>query len=90
MRLNELPRGMEAIIERVEDASHPDPVAGRLRELGFVPGEAVCVVATAPMGGDPIAVRIGFTRFALRRDEAARVIVRADPSRPAPQARPHP
>ncbi|PYD46927.1 FeoA family protein [Novacetimonas pomaceti] len=78
MRLNELPRGMEAIIDRVEEAGQPDPVAGRLRELGFVPDEPVCVVATAPMGGDPIAVRIGFTRFALRRDEAARVIVHVD------------
>ncbi|POF62371.1 ferrous iron transport protein A [Novacetimonas maltaceti] len=80
MRLNELPRGMEAIIDRVEDASHPDPVAGRLRELGFVPGEPVRVVAIAPMGGDPIAVSIGFTRFALRRDEAARVVVHAPQS----------
>lgn len=90
MRLSELPRGVEAIIERVEDARHPDPVARRLRELGFVPDEAVRIVATAPMGGDPIAVRIGFTRFALRREEAARVIVRTDLSRPDPQARPHP
>jgi ferrous iron transport protein A len=34
------------------------------------------VVAVAPMGGDPLLIQIGFTRFALRRAEAARVGVR--------------
>ncbi|RFD19990.1 ferrous iron transport protein A [Komagataeibacter melaceti] len=75
MRLSDLPRGTDAVIDAVDDPGNADPVAQRLRELGFVPGEAVRVVATAPMGGDPIAVRIGFTRFALRRTEAERVSV---------------
>ncbi|AZV39264.1 ferrous iron transport protein A [Komagataeibacter xylinus] len=75
MRLNDLPRGTDAVIDSVDDNGSPDPVAQRLRELGFVPGEAVRIVATAPLGGDPLAVRIGFTRFALRRTEAQRVRV---------------
>ncbi|GBQ49129.1 FeoA family protein [Komagataeibacter sucrofermentans] len=75
MRLNDLPRGTDAVIDSVDDNGSPDPVAARLRELGFVPGEAVRIVATAPLGGDPLAVRIGFTRFALRRTEAQRVRV---------------
>ncbi|GCE84312.1 FeoA family protein [Komagataeibacter diospyri] len=75
MRLSDLPRGTDAVIDSVDDHGSIDPVAQRLRELGFVPGEAVRVVATAPMGGDPLAVRIGFTRFALRRTEADRVNV---------------
>ncbi|GBQ55661.1 FeoA family protein [Komagataeibacter swingsii] len=75
MRLSDLPRGTDAVIDSVDDPGGADPVAQRLRELGFVPGEAVRVVATAPLGGDPLAVRIGFTRFALRRTEAARVNV---------------
>ncbi|GAB6967492.1 FeoA family protein [Komagataeibacter kakiaceti JCM 25156] len=75
MRLSDLPRGTDGVIDSVDDPDNADPVARRLRELGFVPGEAVRVVATAPMGGDPLAVRIGFTRFALRRTEAERVHV---------------
>jgi len=34
------------------------------------------VVARGPIGADPILVQIGFTRFALRRSEAARVRLR--------------
>jgi ferrous iron transport protein A len=30
------------------------------------------------MGGDPVLIQIGYTRFALRRAEAARVSVRAE------------
>ena len=47
----------------------------RLRELGFVPGETVRVVAVSLPGADPIAVRVGATTFALRRFEAAMVQV---------------
>ena len=50
-------------------------VARRLLELGFVPGEAVQVVATAWPGGDPMAVRVGAGVFALRRREARAVMV---------------
>lgn len=58
------------------EAAHPDDlIARRLRDLGFVPGEPVRVVARAPLGGDPMLVQVGFTRFALRRNEAARVLV---------------
>ena len=42
----------------------------RLLELGFVPGEALRVVARGFPGGEPMAVRIGNTTFALRRFEA--------------------
>lgn len=42
----------------------------RLQELGFVPGELLRVVAIAFPSGDPIALRIGNTTFALRRHEA--------------------
>ena len=48
----------------------------RLLELGFAPGEQIRVIAQAFPRGDPIAVRIGNTTFALRRQEAAMVHVR--------------
>ena len=47
----------------------------RLIELGFVPGESFEVIAESLPGGDPIAVRIGGSCFALRRREAAAVLV---------------
>lgn len=76
-RLRDLSLRTEAIVDRVEDLQLPDPIAARLRDLGFVAGEVVQVVATGPIGGDPLVVLVGYTRFALRRAEAARVFVRA-------------
>ena len=75
MRLIDLPRGAAATVRIVEDIVPADPIAGRLRDLGFVPGEPVRVVAHGPIGADPLVVQAGFTRFALRRAEAARVRV---------------
>ena len=49
----------------------------RLTEIGFVPGEAVRVMARGALGGDPLAVRLGHSTFALRRREAALVRVAA-------------
>jgi ferrous iron transport protein A len=76
MRLTDLSKGTTALVERVEDIQLPDPIAQRLRDLGFVPGEPVRVVARAPWGADPLLVQIGSTRFALRRAEAQRVSVK--------------
>ena len=75
MRLSDLAKGATAVIHEVDDANPNDPIAGRLREIGFVRGEPVRIVAKGPLGGEPILVQIGFTRFALRRAEAARVQV---------------
>lgn len=75
MTLAELPRRTTAIVERVDDASENDAIARRLRELGFVAGEEVRIVAIGPVGSEPLLVQVGFTRFALRRSEAARVRV---------------
>ncbi len=76
MRLSDLPKGASAVVERVEDTQPHDPIAQRLRDLGFVEGERVRLVARGPIGADPVLIQIGSTRFALRRSEAARVTVR--------------
>ena len=76
MRLSELPKGAAALVESVQDVDNADAIAQRLRDLGFVPGEPVRVVAAGPWGADPILIQIGSTRFALRRAEANRVNVR--------------
>lgn len=75
MRLSELSRFQTAVVEQVEAIGATDAIAQRLGVIGFVPGETVRITATGPVGGDPLLVQIGFTRFALRRSEAARVIV---------------
>ena len=64
----------------VFDVSRPADAEGRelvlrLTEIGFVPGEAVRIVATGVPGREPLAVRLGHTTFALRRHEAALIHV---------------
>ena len=78
MKLSELPRRIAATVEQVEDQMPNDAIARRLRELGFVRGERVEVMAAGPVAAEPLLVQIGFTRFALRRSEAARVRVVTD------------
>jgi ferrous iron transport protein A len=77
MLLSDLPFGHAATVERVQEKMEADPIAERLRALGFVAGEPIRVVARGLFGADPLVVQIGYTRFALRRAEAARVIVRS-------------
>ncbi len=75
MKLSELPRRTAATVECVEDALPNDAIARRLRELGFVAGERVELMAAGPFSAEPLLVQVGYTRFALRRSEAARVRV---------------
>ena len=53
-------------------------IGRRLVEIGFVPGERVQVIEMIWPGGDPMAVRVGSTVFALRRREAQAVLVQVD------------
>ncbi|HEX5126431.1 MAG TPA: FeoA family protein [Rhodocyclaceae bacterium] len=75
MQLSSLTVGKQAVVKTVLDASPQDMIARRLRDIGFVAGEPVSVVAQGPLGGEPMLVQVGYTRFALRRAEAARVRV---------------
>ncbi|MCU1048407.1 ferrous iron transport protein A [Stenotrophomonas maltophilia] len=77
MTLSELPLHTSAVVESVQDLHANDAIARRLRELGFVNGEEVRLVAKGPVGGEPLLVQVGFTRFALRINEAKRVVVDA-------------
>lgn len=78
MTLSELPLHTSAVVESVQDLHANDAIARRLRELGFVNGEEVRLVAKGPVGGEPLLVQVGFTRFALRISEARRVVVDAN------------
>lgn len=52
-------------------------ISRRLAELGFIKGQPVQVVRLAPLG-DPLQVRIRGFDLALRRQEAARVVIVQD------------
>ncbi len=77
MKLTDLPHRTAAVVDEVLDLSANDAIARRLRELGFIAGERVEIVAAGPFGAEPLLVQVGFTRFALRRAEADRVRLRA-------------
>ena len=66
-----------ALIATIGDVAG-STIVRRLMELGFVPGERIEVIEEQRPGGDPIAVRIGCSVFALRRREAQAVMVRVD------------
>ncbi|MFO1474109.1 MAG: FeoA family protein [Lysobacterales bacterium] len=78
MTLADLPRRTPAIVAAVEDTAANDAISRRLRDLGFVAGEEVEVIAAGPLGAEPLLVQIGYTRFALRRAEARRVRLRTN------------
>jgi ferrous iron transport protein A len=84
IRLTELGIGTRARVVSVSpaDASTPVELGRRLAELGFLPGEAVRIVARGLMARAPIAVRIGTGTFALRLFEAA--CIRVCPEQPQP------
>ena len=52
-----------------EGEAHGERVR-QLEEIGFLPGEPVSVLSRGVWGGEPLAVRVGLSTFALRRDEA--------------------
>ena len=81
--LDKLPQNATAIITGVQMSAGDADLSNislRLGELGFVDGETVKVTARGLFSGEPIAVRVGGTTFALRRFEAALVSVSLAPS----------
>ncbi len=76
-----LRKGARGVVTAVTDDrqslgdSADSTVSRRLLELGFCPGEHVEVIEEIWPGADPIAVRVGNSVFALRRREAAAIMV---------------
>jgi ferrous iron transport protein A len=75
--LDQLSDAQEATVIAVNsiDSALPENLLRRLVELGFLPGERVRIVARGVPGGNPLAVRVGTSTFALRRAEARCVFV---------------
>jgi ferrous iron transport protein A len=76
--LVELRRGEHGVLDRIE---LPADVSRRLMELGFLPGSPVVAAGSAP-GGDPRVFRVDGAEIALRRETAARLILRLPSSEP--------
>ena len=71
--------GASHTVAAVLAPAHSPEWANRLEEIGFIPGEQVLVTARAPLGGDPLVVRVGQSTFALRLAEAACVLLNPVP-----------
>ncbi len=82
IQLADLATGAVARVVSVSqsEGSAPNELGRRLAELGFLPGEAVRVVARGLLAREPIAVRVGTGTFALRLFEAA--CIRVCPEQP--------
>lgn len=75
-RLNQMKVGDSGVVADVENHATSGNeslfnIARRLKELGFVKGEPVKILHKGYFGGEPLAVRIGQSTFALRNFEAA-------------------
>ncbi|MDP1978162.1 FeoA family protein [Undibacterium sp.] len=74
--LNLMKVGDSGVIEDVQEQGDTKDdslfnITRRLKELGFVKGESVKILHKGYFGGEPLAVRIGQSTFALRNFEAA-------------------
>jgi len=63
------------LLPQPQFGDHDDQVSLRLKELGFLPGAKLKVIGFGLFGGDPLAVQVNGTKFALRRAEAAKIVV---------------
>ncbi len=84
IKLSQARRGDRGVIIQVGDHCHHDEHAleleRRLLELGFVEGARIELLHEGLVGGDPIAMRVDDMRVALRRHEAASLMLRIDTS----------
>ncbi len=62
---------------RVVAVDAPEPVRGRLADLGFLPGTLVTLVRRAPLG-DPTVYALRGTHLCLRSSEARTIRVRLE------------
>ncbi|MTV38848.1 FeoA family protein [Duganella radicis] len=79
--LDTLKVGASATVVHVAPGAADDGgvhLARRLMELGFVPGEKIRMLKRGMPGGEPLAIKVGNSTFALRRFEAALVSIQPE------------
>jgi len=77
LTLAQTPLRQRHVVAAVQAPADAPEWARWLEEIGFIPGEPVMLMARGALGGDPLVVRVGQSTFALRRAEAACVLVEA-------------
>jgi ferrous iron transport protein A len=82
--LAHLKQGESGTLDRLD---LPEDVARRLMELGFLPGHTVVPARSAP-GGEPRVYRVDGSEVALRRETAARLILRPPSKNPCKASEP--
>ena len=80
--LDAVPVGGRARIEQITEEE--GSFLRYLASLGLLPRAEVVVEEVAPFGG-PLLVRVGGARYAIGRDVAAKILVRADGEPPGPR-----
>lgn len=75
LRLPDVRPGRAYRVVEVQASVHAPEIVRQLEEIGFFPGERVVLTARGAIGGDPLAFRVGQSKFALRRSEATCVLV---------------
>jgi ferrous iron transport protein A len=80
VRLSGFGKGDRGVVRGIDVAGHDSGMEAaelerRLLEMGFVEGAQVHVLHEGLIGRDPIAVRLDVMRVALRRREAAAILV---------------
>lgn len=78
MSLADVPIGERFVVKAVlADPTVPE-WQQQLEDIGFIAGEPVSLMAKGALGGDPLVVRIGLSTFALRKAEAACILLETD------------
>lgn len=71
IKLSQLPVGASATVRELPKAG---TATLRLREMGVLPGTAITLIRTAPLG-DPLEIKVRGYHLTLRKTEAEHVLV---------------
>ncbi len=74
-KLADIAIGEKCLVHQLVAPSGMPEWLTQLEDIGFIAGEPVTLMARGAFGGDPLVVRIGLSTFALRKAEAACVLV---------------
>jgi len=78
--LNDLRRGECATIARIAGVGDDEVTVRRLHEMGFDDGVEVEMLHHGPVGGDPVALRVGSMVIGLRKALAGMIEIEALPA----------
>jgi ferrous iron transport protein A len=73
--LSSLRPGEAGRILGFDSDAQAEPFFLRLLEVGFLPGERIEVLNVSPFGSDPLSVQVMEGVYAIRKREAARILV---------------